>query len=263
MRILALTLTCFTFLAPSAVRADAIPRVEEVIECLERNIPRATSEQSVEFVSVNRVGGKRETRAKILGKRMDDGLRRLLLRFTKPIDMRGAALLVIETGSGDNEMHLYTPEARKVKRVNAHGGSGTLFGTDFSYEDFERWQLLNKPGKQQRKADAMVSGRGVYVVESRPSAESGSSYERVVSYVDKETCVVLKSESYEPGKFLRKILKAKPDSVIEENGIHVASEVTMEDKRDETHTDVVVEDLEVDGEISDRKFQISELLKKR
>jgi hypothetical protein len=41
----------------------------------------------------------------------------------------------------------------------------------------------------------------------------------------------------------------------------VASEVKMEDLREETHTDVVVEDLTVDANIPDRKFQISELTK--
>lgn len=237
--------------------------MEEVTACLERNIPRSTSEQIVEFVAVDRIGGERVSRSKILGKRLDDGLRRVLLRFTKPLDMRGSSFLLIETASGSNDMFLYTPELRKVKRVTAQGAGGTLFGTDFSYEDFERWQLLNKPGTQKRLGDSTVAKRAVYVVESLPDADTGSAYELVVSYLDKETCVVIKSESYESGHRLRKVMTANPDTVIEDGGIHVASEITMQDVRDETYTNVVVEDLMVDREIGDEEFAISRLSRRR
>ena len=250
---------------PLAARAQetAAARLAEVNACLERNIPRVSSEQVVEFVSVDRVGGERVSRSKILAKRFDDGLRRLRMRFSKPVEMRGAALLMIETEAGANDMFLYSPELRKVKRVTAAGVGGTLFGTDFSYEDFERWQNLNKPGKQKRGADTTLAGRPVFVLESEPDAASGSAYEIVISYIDKETCVVLKSESFEPGRRLRKVLTASPDSIIEQNGIHVVSELRMQDVRDQTHTSVVIEDMEIDRDIPDREFTISQLSKRR
>ena len=170
---------------------------------------------------------------------------------------------MVETKSGANDMFLYTSELRKVKRVTAEGAGGSLFGTDFSYEDFERWQLLNKPGKQKRLPDTELDSRPVYVLETRPDADSGSSYERIVSFVDKETCVVIKTESYEPGDRLRKVLTASPDAILEEAGIHVASEVMMQDVRDETHTAVIVEDLSIDRDIPDGEFTISRLSRRR
>ena len=244
---------------PDAAPGDAGP----VSACLEKNIPARTSEQVVEFIATDRVGGERMSRAKIIGKRFDSGLRKVVLRFSKPIEMRGSSLLVEETERGPNDMFLYTPEMRKVKRVSAEAAGGTLFGTDFSYEDFERWQRLNKPGSQERLPDAEVDGRAVYVLESRPSAESGSSYEAIVSYVDQETCVVMKTESFEKGRRLRKVLRASPESVIEENGIHVATQVQLEDLRDETHTRVMVEDLAVDRDIQDAEFNVSRLTRRR
>jgi hypothetical protein len=249
--------------APAAAQ-DAAGGLADVTACIERNIPRTSSEQIVEFTSVDRVGGERVSRSKIIAKRFsEDGLRRLMLRFTKPVDMRGSSVLMVETESGANDMFVYTPELRKVKRVTADGVGGSLFGTDFSFEDFERWQNLNKPGKQTRAPDATVEDRPVFVLQSAPEAESGSAYETIVSYIDKETCVVLKSESFEAGRVLRKRLTASPDSVIEQNGIHAATEVLMEDVRDETHTTVIVEDLEIDRDIPDKEFTISRLTRRR
>ena len=80
-----------------------------------------------------------------------------------------------------------------------------------------------------------------------------------MSYVDKETCVVLKSESYEAGDRLRKVLTAKTEQMFEENGVHAPSEVEMNDVRDQTRTVVAIEDLEVDGEVDSRSFEVSEL----
>ncbi len=237
--------------------------VAEVQRCIERNVPAHTSEQTIEFVSIDRVGGKRMSRAKVLAKRFDDGLRRVLLRFTKPHEIRGSSLLIIETESGSNDMFLYTPELRKVKRVTADGAAGTLFGTDFSYEDFERWHLMNKPGERTRLPDTKLEDRDVYVLESRPEDNTGSAYERIVSFVDRETCVVLKTESYERGARLRKVLTASPDTIMKEAEIHVASEITMRDVRDQTYTNLVVEDLSVDREIEDTEFAISRLSRRR
>ena len=75
--------------------------------------------------------------------------------------------------------------------------------------------------------------------------------------------MVLKSESFERGERLRKVLTASPSSVIEEGGIYVASEVKMRDVRDETQTDVIVEDLEVDRDVEDSEFTISRLSRRR
>mgnify|MGYP006382070627 FL=1 len=91
------------------------------------------------------------------------------------------------------------------------------------------------------------------------AAPAWSSYTKVVSYVDKQSCVVIKSESFENGDRLRKLLLAKTDDMLEDHGIHVPAEVVMKDVRDETQTTVVVEELEVDGEVDERSFQVSSL----
>lgn len=235
----------------------------EIQACMERNAPSRSASQLLEFTAVDRVGGERVSRAKVLAKKLDDGLRRLRLRFVRPIDLRGSALLIIETGADANDMFLYTPELRKTKRVTADAASGSLFGTDFSYEDFERWQGLNRPGRTERRPDAVVAERPCHVLETLPAADSSSAYESIVSYVDRETCVVLRSESFEAGGRLRKVLTVDPSSVVTEAGLHMATDVVMRDLRDETHTRVVVEDLEVDRELSDREFLVSRLGRSR
>jgi len=252
-------------LLPTAAAAEAPapapvdPAVKEVRDCLRRNIPKKSSVQTVHFTSTDRIGGQREFRGKILGMRVADGSRRAKICISQPPEMRGSEVLSMETPDGAPDTFLYTTELRKPKRITGEGVGGSLFGTDFTYEDMQRWQQLNRPERHARMPDAEVDGRPVYVMETVPTDEAQSAYTKVLSYVDKKTCVVIKSESFESGDRLRRVMTSKPDQMLEDHGIFAPTEVVMRDVRDETSTTVVVEDLQVDADTDERSFQVSAL----
>ncbi len=255
-----LALTAAALQARAQSEGFADPGVKEVQDCVRRNTPGKSSAQVVQFTTVDRIGGERSFRGKLLGARLDDGMRRAKLCINQPPEMRGSEVLSIESNDGrPPESFLYTTELRKSKRVTGEGTGGSLFGTDFTYEDMQRLQQLNRPDTYERLPDGEVEGRPVYVLQSRPIDPATSAYTKVISYVDKQTCVVLKSESFENGDRLRRVLTARPDGMFEEKGIHAPAELIMKDVRDETHTTVAVEDFEVDGEVDARSFQQSSL----
>ena len=246
-------------LSPLVASAQASDPLKEVRDCMLRNVPKHSSVQTVHFTSYDRIGGTREFRGKILGKTMEDGTRRAKLCISQPQEMRGSEVLSMESKGEPPQNFLYTTELRKAKRVSGDGAGGSLFGTDFTYEDLQRFMQLNRPESAQRLADSDLDGRAMFVVQALPTDTTKSSYSKVLSYIDKSTCVVLKSEQYETGDRLRKVLTAKPDSMYSENGVTAPTEVEMKDVRDQTRTTVAIEDLEVDGEVDSRSFQVSEL----
>ena len=226
--------------------------------CLERNAPKTTISFRAEFTKVDRVGGERTNRADVIGKQMGDGLRRIVVRFDKPPEMRGTAMLMIESATGPSDFYVYSPDERKVRRVQGRGNSG-LFGTDFSYDDFENWRTFQKHGKTERLADATLAGRPVYVVESAPAPGEQSMYEKVVTSVDRETCVVLEIDSYEPGGKLRKVLRADPAKVQAVGALNVATAFELEDKIDETKTRVALSQVKLDAALPDSRFRPADL----
>lgn len=236
--------------------------LDEVLKCTEQNTPAKTSVQRVEFRARDRLGQEQVTRAKISGKRFEDGFRRLLLRFYEPSDVRGSALLILEKENG-SEMFLYSPELRKTRRISTRSAAGSLFGTDFSYEDFERFQGIQAHSQTERRPDASLGERPVYVLASTPAPEDGSPYESVISFIDKKTCVALKIESYEPGGRLRKVITADPTQLEQEGGIWFAREVLVKDLRDETQTVMLIEEIEVDQPLPDKRFRLAELERRR
>jgi hypothetical protein len=220
---------------------------------VQKNLPKRSSVQSVELRAKDRTGAERSLRAKIYWKRFEDGNPRVLARFSEPADIDGAGLLMIGTG-GRADLFLYMPEVKKVRRITSQMMKGTLFGTDFSYEDLERMQGMQGKAAVERLPDAELDGTPVKVSATRPPADSGSSYERVVSFVDASTCVPLKIEMYEVGDRLRKVLVAERSEIKQHDGIWIPHKVVMRDLRDDTETALIVHQIEPEAEIADRTF---------
>lgn len=246
-------------LAPALGFAQAADDgLAEAQACARKNLPTRTFEMRATFTKVDRVGGERVSRAKVLGKKLEDGLQRAVLRFDKPTDVRGTAMLMIENATGPSIFYVYTPEQRRTRRISGKS-SGGLFGTDFSYDDFENWRGFGKRSRAERLPDAVEAGRPVYVLAGAPSNEEESSYERVVSYIDRETCVVLRIDSYEPGAKLRKVFRADPASVEKTEDVSIAKALVLEDVLDGTRTRVAIDAIRLDVDLPDRLFRQTDL----
>jgi hypothetical protein len=97
------------------------------------------------------------------------------------------------------------------------------------------------------------------VLAGAPTAEDDSSYERVVSYIDRETCVVLRIDSYEPGAKLRKVFRADPASVEKTGDLSIAKALELEDILDGTRTRVAIDAIKLDVDLPDRLFRQTDL----
>lgn len=245
-----------------AARAGAeAPEVQEVLDCVQQNLPKATSIQRVRFESQDRVGGGRTIEAKVSWRRFDDGSR-VLVRVHAPNDLQGSGLLLLEKESR-TDMFVYLPDLQKVRRVTSRMLGGSMFGSDFTYEDFSQLQGMAVEGRSERSPDAELEGVPVRVIQHFPTADSGSSYEQVTTYVDAVSCVPLKSEMFEKGARLRKVLTADRTQIFESDGVRIPRKLRMEDLRDQSSTDLVVQEIEVEIEIKERIFTVPSLERPR
>jgi hypothetical protein len=236
-----------------AAAASAPQGDDEVEACVRRNLPEKTSVQTVQFRSIDRTGSERTVGGKLYWKRFPDGFSGTLIRIEAPPDVRGSAYLIRERKSGDDSF-VYLPERRNVHRISSEAISGSLFGTDFTYEDFRYLQKMAGQLGAKRLPDARVGQRAVFVLQALLPPKGGSAYQRVVFFVDQTTCVPLKIEFYEPGDRLRKVLKVDPGAISRESDLWVARSLTLRDLRDGTETRLVFEEIEVDVGLSDRLF---------
>ena len=230
-------------LVPAAAAAEEQPKLGQVAACARRNVPEPDSISAMRVVARDRLGAEHVTVLRLYGRWSEAGRRQQLAEFIEPAELRGSKLLMLG-GMDQSEIYFRSAELGRVKRISGSGRESALFGSDFSYEDFEYLQGLRSSGESKRMEDAMIGNRPVFVVETRPVEASNSAYELVISFVDKKTCTPLRIEFYETGRRLRKELTIDPAEIRQHGEAWIPHSVLLRDIRDYTTTLILVDSSE-------------------
>jgi hypothetical protein len=237
--------------------------VDDIKTCVEKAGPQRSSIQSALMKTVKR-GTVSESEVKFYWKKFDDGLSRAVLRFFAPPDLRGSALLVIEkAGDAESDVFMYVPEFRSVRRITTGMMSGSMFGTDFSYEEFERLYGLAQELETKRLADAEVEGRPSFVIESTPRNDDDSAYARIVQYVEQARCVPIRTEFFATSAEPVKVLSIDPGKLRQIGEAWLPALVEMKDVEEGSQTTLVMGKTEVDVDIPERVFSERSLSRSR
>ncbi len=256
---LALLLLAIVIAAPSH-GAELGAGVAEIQDCTEKNVP-TSGKQAVVLERTDKTGKSRRLEAFAYWKRDEAKRSRFLVRIEAPPDERGSAFLFLE-GEGDekDDLFAYLPELGKVRRITARTIDGSFFASDFSYEDVLELQAQSDHARVERQGDGEINGRPVHVLVATPSVE-GSSYSKVVSHVDRETCVVLKAELFDKAGKVAKEVTVDFADVAQHGERWIPGKVTMRDLAKGSESRLLFEKAEWDAPIADRLFNQGELTK--
>lgn len=235
--------------APLGAAQDAAA----VAECMRANLPKAVRIQRIELTAVDRGGGERVLKGRVFGRR-EDGRAEIMARIEAPADLSGSAYLVREAEPRD-ELYVYLPASNRVKRIAGGGGSGKLWGTDFSPAEFNLAQSAFEAGALRLVGTAQLEGRPVYRLAIPASPEPGEppAYDAVDIQVDQATCVVLRADFMLAGK-LRKRLSAPAAQLRQSAGKWYPGEVLLEDVVNLTRTRLRVLNVKYEQQLSGRYF---------
>lgn len=247
----AVLLLALAALAAPARGAD--PALEEVQSCARRNLPERSARQSILLESTDANGAAQRIEAQLIWRRTEEGRSQLRVGVEAPPDLRNTAFLLLER-EGGSDMFSYLPELGRVRRLTGRAISGSLFGTDFSYEDVERLQLAAHGAGVARLPDAEVDGRSAYVVAATPAPDSGSAYARVVTYLDRETCVALRTDLERETGAPSKQITAKFEEVRQVGTRWIPHLVTIEDKESGRRTTLTIRKIDFDVDLSPSLF---------
>lgn len=118
--------------------ASAAPAAPSGRDVMLKNA-EATSLTQIVSSSTLTIGGSGESRSKsftLWRKLAADGVHhRTLTRFVAPAEIRGEGVLFDERTHGQNEVLLYLPRFKKVRRVEAQAQRSSFMGSSFSYTD--------------------------------------------------------------------------------------------------------------------------------
>ena len=97
------------------------------------------------------------------------------------------------------------------------------------------------------------------IEQPKPVAETDQLSQRIVHYVDPATCLPLRTEMFERGGKLLKVLSVAPGRFRELGSVWVFQEAVMRDLRDGTETRLMVESFDMDADIPAATFTVEAL----
>lgn len=238
--VIRLALALLLWLSPALATAQELP-LDEVKACSQLVVPEDPRVWTIQLTTRERDGSERLVRGNVFTRQDEQGRRVIVARMTRPEELRDSTVMLLER-EGGNEVFVQTPDLEKPKRVSGdEGGSISLFGTDFSYQDLARLYGLNRPGEKRRLSDTITNGRPVYVLQSKPAGgPEASAYALVISHIDKDTCVPLRTELYARDRLLRKVLTVNPKELHRENARFIAHDLRMSDLLDGSETRLLI-----------------------
>ncbi len=186
---------------------------------------------------------------------------KMLIKFVAPADVKGTAFLTIRKG-GKEEMKLYLPALKRVRRIAGSQKKGSFMGSDFSYDDISNlsgMEIEDYNHKLLRTENK--DGVEVYVVESTPKPGVDSSYSKQIAWVPADTFVPTRIEFYKKDK-LYKVLTNSAVKPFADGKYLIPTLLQMENVTNGHKTVLEQKDLQIDVAIDDAVFT-ERFMKKR
>lgn len=135
---------------------------------------------------------KRNLRIKVLEVK-GDGDKSLFI-FDNPRDVKGTAMLIHGRRDQADDLWLYLPALKRVKRISSSNRSGSFVGSEFAYEDLGRSEVKKFTYTWLR--DEPCGSMSCTVNELRPT-QKGSGYSRQLVWRDTDELRIWKIEYYD------------------------------------------------------------------
>ena len=193
---------------------------------------------------------KGKTRTNAMISKSIDGNKKQIIWFMEPKDDRGVAFLKIEHEDKDDEMRMWLPAFKKVRRISSKKKGDSFMGSDLSYEDLSSRDLVENNYK--RLVDETIDSMECFVLEILPKQEANSSYSKHISWIEKSTLIAIKEESFDKRGELKKAKEYEFQSL---SGYQVLKRVFVKDVQKNHSTEVIFSNVKVDSGIEEKLFQ--------
>jgi hypothetical protein len=231
-----------------AERTQAADGIERVRECVRANAPQSSIVLGIDLQARDPNGESETTRMKLYWRRLPDGERRALLRFSAPEELAGSAVLLQGLGEARPRVYLYLPDLGKPQQVLSREQLTRFLGrAGLGVEELTiLLDPVGDPNLRLVDIPPAANGRPAWALEWRAPEGEHPYYVRTVVFIDQELCVPLRAEFYEAGAESPREMSVDPARVSREADSWIPREFLFRDPKDDIVRSLRVEDVEVD-----------------
>lgn len=247
-----------SFPAFSAPTADEIAQKSFVAS----KFNDSTSDSTFTLINASGQERKRETvgQSKLVKGTMDN---MRLVTFLSPSDVKGTKTLLIERSGKDDDMWIYLPALKKVRRLVSSDKKSSFVGTDFSYGDV----IGHRVDEWNHKilGEEKVDGRDCWSMESTPKNKDvaeNTGYSKRTACIDKESYLMAKGEAFDlNGNLLKKFKSSGFEKKDEKANKWQAMRIEAENTQTKHRTVIEFKNFKANVGVSDDLFTARNLEK--
>ncbi len=219
----------------------------ELAKAMEDKTTPTDMKSNMTMTLTNKQGKTRESTIRSI---TADDNRKQIIWFLAPADDKGVAFLKIEHQDKDDEMRLWLPAFKKVRRISSKKKADSFMGSDLSYEDMTSRELDEYT--YEILGEKVIDGIDCHILESTPKEGVTRTYKRFVTYVSKADLVAVLDEAYDTRD---KLLKRREMKHKKDKGYDLPIEIFVENVQKGTNTRLIFSSQEVDTGVEDDLFQ--------
>jgi outer membrane lipoprotein-sorting protein len=191
---------------PPAADTEKPPSGAEIMAQMAQNRQLAGSEAIVEFRVTNEKGETRKLTLKMATKLYPgEQTEKRIYRFLEPEDVKGTGVLVFDHEKKADDIWLFLPEIRKVRRIVGNDKSEAFMGSEFTYGDLNIPPLDDYTYKLLGEENQ--GGEKCYKVEVLPKPGTKDGYKKKIYWVSEKSYAVRRGLYYDmSGKLLKELL---------------------------------------------------------
>jgi hypothetical protein len=160
--------------------------------------------------------GKDLIRSFTLVKKEEFGeLNKTLIKFTRPKEIEGSGLLVIEQPEKDDDIWFYMPDLDRAKRIITPERSPSFLGSDFAYEDLHTEDM--KEYDYERVGTGFRGGKKCFLVQATPKSPKKireTAYGKRIIWIRKGDYFKVREDYYDKkGVLLKSAIYSEPQYV--------------------------------------------------
>lgn len=158
------------------------------------------------FTLINKTGQERVRKTFGTTKLAENGIDTMrMTRFMSPPDVKGTVSLLIEHADKDDDIWIYLPALKKVRRLVSNNKKDSFMGTDFTYADVIGYKVGEWSYKLLK--EEKVDGQPCYVIEALPKSDAvktSNGYSKRIGWLRKDNLMTVKMDYWdEAGQMLK------------------------------------------------------------
>ncbi|TFH24929.1 MAG: outer membrane lipoprotein-sorting protein [Myxococcales bacterium] len=177
-------------------------------------------------------------------------------KFLEPSDVKDTTLLTYDYRDEDDDIWLYLPALKKVKRILSSNKTDYFMGSDFTYWDMENLDFIN--WTYALTGEETIDGVDCWIVEATPANDEEkkeSGYEKTASWISKKDHLPRRVDFHDlKGRHAKRLTTADIRPTSDSDPRPRAHKLTMENYVTKHKTVLVMEKLALDVAVDEEIF---------